>query len=668
MNQSSLISSSTIESTNSSSGTLKDTVDSIRLKKNASRNSLASIDWNVETSDSAIDFDIESLDKQFQQLSLDFKHSMQDLRNDPHNETIRKKVKATMEDLSRIKTWSSLLKTEEGFAIVKEAMLQRRRNEVNQRKYEIDEVLKLTKAQSTVDVCFLMDCTGSMGCYIDATKTQIGQLTDTISKLYDTTPRLAFIGYRDIDESIEQLDFTDDVDAFKMFLNQVKATGGHDTCEDVFSGLEIIPTLTWSNSNRLLIHICDAPCHGRDYYKSQDSISDTYPKGDPKNRELSKLLLDIKRLKVTYCTIQLNDFTKQMFDEFSFIYGTISEIHVENPAAMIKRVCQETSDIIMSSIKSTMSSFRSANKQTKPYTLLGKEPDWSTVDIFEVHTIEVIPPLKMEDLFRSLFIGRGSGKIKIAPHPFAQGSLRFAFYGQLASDGYEMMDVVFKEFSSSSSYDNQLEVYQEHLEIQAIAKFLAEQFNDELKRIIKKPITVVYADADLVQVKSDESKVYQVEARMHQDWHKWNNNSGGVSVTEYSTVLQAFSHWTHHITAARLMVVDLQGVKVDNAYLLTDPAIHCDDLLRFKHTRTNFGVKGMREFFRTHICSEVCSLLQLPLHETELSSSLNNSNNGLESFIVLNSIDELDEKTAIVETYPATTKDYFVTKTFEYVE
>lgn len=61
------------------------------------------------------------------------------------------------------------------------------------------------------------------------------------------------------------------------------------------------------------------------------------------------------------------------------------------------------------------------------------------------------------------------------------------------------------------------------------------------------------------------------------------------------------------------MVVDLQGVKstTDNKYLLTDPAIHFDDIRRCRETRTNLGVKGMREFFRTHVCSKVCQKLGL---------------------------------------------------------
>ncbi|CAF4338353.1 unnamed protein product, partial [Adineta steineri] len=229
-----------------------------------------------------------------------------------------------------------------------------------------------------------------------------------------------------------------------------------------------------------------------------------------------------------------------------------------------------------------------------------------------------------EDLFRPLCVNKTDGEIKIALNPFAKGSLRFAFYGQFLNDDSYFIDVVFKELANADSKANTFIVYQEHLEIQAIAQFLAEQFNIEQQRIFRNFLPIIYADAHLVQQKLNPSKIYQVERRMHQEWHKWNNNSGGVSLNEYSTILQAFSHWTYHITSGRLMVVDLQGVKVDCAYLLTDPALHCEDLLRFQKTRTNLGIKGMHQFFRTHICSDVCSKLNLPTSLIESNNNLVN--------------------------------------------
>lgn len=58
-----------------------------------------------------------------------------------------------------------------------------------------------------------------------------------------------------------------------------------------------------------------------------------------------------------------------------------------------------------------------------------------------------------------------------------------------------------------------------------------------------------------------------------------------------------------------MLVCDLQGVKSPKGKFLTDPAIHCSDLLRFG--KPNLGVPGMREFFKTHKCNNTCRFLKI---------------------------------------------------------
>lgn len=301
-----------------------------------------------------------------------------------------------------------------------------------------------------------------------------------------------------------------------------------------------------------------------------------------------------------------------MFEEFSFIFGSIVEIDVQQPDDLIQRVIETSSAIIQSNIQSTLSSYHNAHRTSRARPIISEEPDWSSIDTHAVDVTEILPLTDLEDLFYPLQTSQKTGQMKIAPHPFAQGSLRYASYGQFSlDDPTTFIDVVYKELASVDTRKSLFAVYLEHLEIQAIAQYLAEQFNLEQQRFFRHAVPIIYADANLVQRKDNPSVIYQVERRMHQEWRKWNNNSGGVSLHDYSTILQAFSHWTYEKTAGRLMVVDLQGVKSGDAYLLTDPALHCDDLLRFRETRTNLGVKGMQQFFRTHLCSEICSTLKL---------------------------------------------------------
>lgn len=92
----------------------------------------------------------------------------------------------------------------------------------------------------------------------------------------------------------------------------------------------------------------------------------------------------------------------------------------------------------------------------------------------------------------------------------------------------------------------------------------------------------------------------------------------------HDDTLQAFTHWTHHVSGALLMVqVNPEGVYFrENSpagyeYLcFEDPVIHCSDVMRFiTHMHidihTNLGSEGFKLFFASHKCNEVCKKLDL---------------------------------------------------------
>lgn len=45
----------------------------------------------------------------------------------------------------------------------------------------------------------------------------------------------------------------------------MSAINGNDPIEDVAGGLKAATTLNWKAVTRVLIHIGDAPCHGREF-------------------------------------------------------------------------------------------------------------------------------------------------------------------------------------------------------------------------------------------------------------------------------------------------------------------------------------------------------------------------------------------------------------------
>ncbi|CAF2769860.1 unnamed protein product [Rotaria sp. Silwood2] len=190
-----------------SSKAVHDSVDSIRLKECKQYVSVTFADSQSQppfnqssyTSD-LYDLDIDALDAEFKRLTADYQDKMRHLRADPNNSSMKQAVLATKERMIKIKEWTSKLNTQEGRRLLNECQ-----KDTEKRKYEIDQVLKVIKAQSTAAVCFIMNCTGSMEPYVVAAKNAIINLTKALTALFRTATRLAFISYRDVDHGEKTL-------------------------------------------------------------------------------------------------------------------------------------------------------------------------------------------------------------------------------------------------------------------------------------------------------------------------------------------------------------------------------------------------------------------------------------------------------------------------------
>jgi hypothetical protein len=101
--------------------------------------------------------------------------------------------------------------------------------------------VKLRQAQE-VELCFMLDGTGSMGGHINAVKAEFRRTLQRLKKRFPHLRlRVAFVAYRDHCDGANRTqtkDFTEDVADFERFMETVGATGGGDEAEDVFGGLE----------------------------------------------------------------------------------------------------------------------------------------------------------------------------------------------------------------------------------------------------------------------------------------------------------------------------------------------------------------------------------------------------------------------------------------------
>ncbi|KAL4455996.1 hypothetical protein ABPG73_011933 [Tetrahymena malaccensis] len=157
-------------------------------------------------------------------------------------------------------------------------------------------------AKESIQICFLVDATGSMGPYVDKHKTGLAKGFD----IY-----VSMVAYRDRSDQncMEKIGFTENLDEFQTFIRSLKYTGGDDECEDVQIGLKEVINLQWKqNALNLLIWIADSPCHGKQFH--EDSVNDNYPQDDGEG--LKKLLKQICDLDIDIYFYKITDTTNQM--------------------------------------------------------------------------------------------------------------------------------------------------------------------------------------------------------------------------------------------------------------------------------------------------------------------------------------------------------------------
>jgi hypothetical protein len=119
-----------------------------------------------------------------------------------------------------------------------------------------------------IEVCFVLDTTGSMGGLIEGAKQKIWSIANEMISAQPTPElKLGLIGYRDRGDEyvVKSFGLTDDIDAIYGHLREFQAGGGGDGPESVNEALaEAIHKMPWSSDNKVLkiiFLVGDAPPH-----------------------------------------------------------------------------------------------------------------------------------------------------------------------------------------------------------------------------------------------------------------------------------------------------------------------------------------------------------------------------------------------------------------------
>ncbi|CAG8741732.1 8229_t:CDS:2, partial [Racocetra persica] len=337
-----------------------------------------------------------------------------------------------------------------------------------------------------VDLCYVLDCTGSMAGHIAAAKDCILQVTEYIKSTNPSIKiKVGFCGYRDHCDNTSRLqifDFTNEYEEFRRNLTSVPATGGGDGPEDVLGGLyAAITQMSWNDGTRVLFHY---PPHGKRFTTMQDE----YPDGDPNGLTAESVLDKMKSENILYFFGKITNYTDTMIEVFRSIIGEFSifELVGGDPIELINKfVAATTLSITLSvSLTSTIGTRRNLDSSPRRLEIDRNIPDWDTRPPLKGVTLcyyipEDVAELKNQRFYDKKNLISKTFHFKIAQKPFAAGVEKYAYYA-INTKHDPPRRIVMKEYLTDGTA-NPFEKYLESTEISALTSYLTIKFNSKAR-------------------------------------------------------------------------------------------------------------------------------------------------------------------------------------------
>lgn len=507
-------------------------------------------------------------------------------------------------------------------------------------KCKIDEIGFDLKSLQSLDICFVVDCTGSMGSYITAVKENVCNIIkETQNQFPGTQIRLAFLAYRDINDHdrFEINDFTEDAQSIINFAQKLQAQGGADGPEDVNGALQKSVELSWNSSARLIFHIADAPCHNQLYH----SCPDDFPKGYSDDKPFENIFEELLMKKIVYAILQVNDSLKSMISKFrehylnlrNYFEPGINVFHYRklnnNPANLFSTIISSINHTMTSNIHSSLSSKFELKSKIKEigklpfkgiveedesecdddppmwnaneksgYWVINKNVQLVSVDFSEEHKFDLEVSLNK---FKIPLCEMNDQEVWIHPQKANQGSFNKVFYAKLKFGATEKRMMI--KFPKEQP-KNAREYFENQLKLNTIGRILSKRYNEELVEKTKIDKGISFVD-ELIYKKGDKYGV--METFIEGEYTKYTNNATYITseTSELHLKIISFGHWSYQHTKGNIMITDLQG----SQSLLTDPTLHT--LSRYFRSFGDFGSDGYAKFFIVHKCNKICKRLGL---------------------------------------------------------
>ncbi len=186
------------------------------------------------------------------------------------------------------------------------------------------------KSLNHVDLCFVVDTTGSMGSFIQAAQRQLLDTIKLLSTYSSIDLQVALVEYRDYppqDTSFVTRIYplTANLQEMQKCINKLKAAGGGDAPEALYSGVwDGCEKIKWRpHSCRFILLVGDAPPHGFSKWlqemsleiKSRNRSGDSWGNGCPSGLNVQSVTAAAENHRVTINALCMggDSFTMQAF-------------------------------------------------------------------------------------------------------------------------------------------------------------------------------------------------------------------------------------------------------------------------------------------------------------------------------------------------------------------
>ncbi|KAL4484868.1 hypothetical protein ABPG74_020045 [Tetrahymena malaccensis] len=526
-----------------------------------------------------------------------------------------------------------------------------------------------------VSICFLVDATGSMKPYVNQVKEQIKYTLEKIklNSQKNMDIYLSMVAYRDRKDkkSFESLQFTQSVDEFQHFIQQLEFKGGDDECEDVKIGLQQVVNLGWKSDHlNLLIWMADSPCHGAQFHSK--NVGDNYPQDDLKDIEI--LLKQISELQIDVYFYKINDKTDtmiQIFRECIFIYDKLLREQNFNQKSFFVNIQQNFQSSTQSQTFSQFIQFTNklskTNQVEKALELKNKikqyqkmiidhenlnnqinnlddklyEKDFYDTDITNFEDLKKVSKkfkaqkFKLNDDSNKIdIVSEEVINLEITKDTIGQGSFKDVY---LAQDEETGTLYALKKFKNSNQFDfdNLITEYYIYLLSQEIRNSFIEDQKANTEKRFHKDLKMCFDNQWIV--KDCQTSQFYIQEVFKIGFSKYINNDGRTlqNLQNNQELFQSFLHYSFEYSNYNYILSDIQGF----GNTLNDISIHSQKFIdsfiqtnnnpqlkeQFEQEKqinlqklqinypiyANLGILGIVLFFNQHKCNQYCKNLKL---------------------------------------------------------